>query len=423
MFAFFEKGEYNLCMEYFKESILTLRNWLKIKSVKSAAVKDAPFGEGVKNMLLTALNEAEKLGFKTVNYDNYIGEVVFGEGDDEEGLAVLCHLDVVPEGDESLWSYPPYGAVLDGDKLFSRGVEDDKGPAAVCLYALKKLKDEGFYPSRKIKLIFGCDEESGWACIDHYKKVSTMPNEGFSPDGDFPVIYSEKGIYHIKYTFPLSPIVKKVSGGERVNVVPDKAVVEYKNGRIVEFLGKTAHGSTPNLGENAVKKAIYDMVENGAFKKEDYLYLFENENLFCDLVDESGCLTFSPNVVKVCDNCICFDVDVRYPSLIDFKTINERLKTVGDFTVSEHKMPLFVDRKSMLVTTLNGIYNNLSGRRESPVTTGGGTYARALKRGVAFGPLPIDAGGRAHMPDEYMTIEELKFCFDVYYAAIKELSK
>ncbi len=408
-------------MEHFNESIKTLQKWLKIKSVKSEAVADAPFGEGVKNMLLTALKDAEALGFKTVNYDNYVGEVIFGDGEDIDGLAVLCHLDVVPEGDENLWSHKPYGADIDDGKLYSRGVEDDKGPAAVCLYALKKLKDEGFKPNRKIKLIFGCDEESGWGCIDHYKKVAVMPDEGFSPDGDFPVIYSEKGIYHIKYAFPLSPIVKSVVGGDRVNVVPDKAAVEYENGRIVRFSGKTAHGSTPELGDNAVKKAVLNMVQNGAFNKEDYLNLFENAKLFEDLVDESGALTFSPNVATSENGFIYFDVDVRYPSKTDFSVIESRLKTIGNYTVSEHKKPLFVDKNSKLVTTLNAIYNKLSGRNESPVTTGGGTYARALKNGVAFGPLPEDAGGRAHMPDEFMTIDELKLCFDVYYRAIKEL--
>ena len=114
-------------------------------------------------------------------------------------------------------------------------------------------------------------------------------------------------------------------------------------------------------------------------------------------------------------------MDVRYPSKTDFSVIESRLKSIGNYTVSEHKKPLFVDKNSKLVTTLNGIYNELSGRNESPVTTGGGTYARALKNGVAFGPLPEDAGGRAHMPDEFMTIDELKLCFDVYYRAIKKL--
>ena len=142
-------------MNYFNESIKTLQNWIKIKSVKSAPKKDMPFGKGVADMLNLALTDGEKLGFKSYNYDNYAGEIVFGEGNDKDGLAILCHLDVVPEGEVSFWKYPPYEGVIDNGSIYGRGVVDDKGPAVLCLYALKELKDNGFIPSRKIKLILG----------------------------------------------------------------------------------------------------------------------------------------------------------------------------------------------------------------------------------------------------------------------------
>ena len=61
----------------------------------------------------------------------------------------------------------------------------------VCLYCMKELKDEGYVPNKKIRLILGCNEETGWKCIDHFEKVSRFPDYGFSPDGDFPVIYAE----------------------------------------------------------------------------------------------------------------------------------------------------------------------------------------------------------------------------------------
>jgi succinyl-diaminopimelate desuccinylase len=185
--------------DYFANALSVLKDWIKIKSVKSKPTKNAPFGKGVSKMLSKALSDAENLGFETKNYDGFIGEVVFGSGNDRDGLAVLCHLDVVPEGDLSLWSVSPYSAVEKDGYLYGRGVVDDKGAAALCLFALKELKDEGFVPSRKIKLILGCDEESGWGCIDHYNEVAVMPKIGFSPDGEFPVTYAEKGIYHIKY--------------------------------------------------------------------------------------------------------------------------------------------------------------------------------------------------------------------------------
>ena len=188
---------------------------------------------------------------------------------------------------------------------------DDKGSAVICLYALKALKDEGFIPSKKIKLIFGCDEESGWACIDHYNKVAVMPKLGFSPDGDFPVIYAEKGIYHVKFSFPLSDEVVDVFGGERINVVCDKATVILNNER-VEFSGKSAHGSTPELGDNAIKKALKFLVDKDLFSEQIYEYLFGGR-LFEKFVDESGNLTFSPNIIKKVGNRAEISVDIRHP--------------------------------------------------------------------------------------------------------------
>ena len=56
-----------------------------------------------------------------------------------------------------------------------------------------------------------------------------MPSEGFSPDGDFPVIYAEKGILHLEYEFDKPAEISSIFGGDRVNMVCDNAVVSLKN--------------------------------------------------------------------------------------------------------------------------------------------------------------------------------------------------
>ena len=196
-----------------------IKQLIKIKSVKENPLEGMPFGKGISEVLDLTLNHAKKLGLETVNYDGYAGEIIFGEGCDEEGLAILCHLDVVPEGDLSLWTYPPYSATEVDGKIFGRGVIDDKGPTALVLYALKELKDNGFTPSRKIKVIVGCDEESGSACMKHYKKVAKMPKQGFSPDGEFPVIYAEKGMYRLIIKQKKDKRLLKIQGGEKINIV------------------------------------------------------------------------------------------------------------------------------------------------------------------------------------------------------------
>lgn len=405
---------------FLNQAIKTLSKWVEIKSVKSTPSEGAPFGFEINKMLEMALFDASSMGFETKNYDGYIGEVIYGNGDDSEGLAILCHLDVVPEGDLSLWSYPPYKLTEDGEFLIGRGVVDDKGAAVACLYALKSLKDEGFIPSKKIKLIFGCDEESGWGCIDHYNKVAVMPKTGFSPDGDFPVTYAEKGIYHIKYTFDIGDQVSVLDGGERINVVCDKAVVAHGDERL-EFSGKSAHGSTPELGDNAIKKALKHLVEKGLIDEQAFENLFSGR-LFEKIFDESGQLTFSPNIIKKVGNKAEILVDVRYPVHYKLAEIDKILSKIGNYQVIEHKAPLYLDKEGALCKTLNSVYEKHTGKKAISQTTGGGTYARALKQGVAFGPV-FDGGAVCHIPDEKFKKSHLEKCMYIYKDAIKELAK
>ena len=418
---------------YFSKAIENLIEWIKIKSVKSEPFPNAPFGENVLKMLKKALQDGEKLGFKSVNYDGYIGEIIFGEGDDESALAILCHLDVVPEGDLNAWKFNPYGAVIENGVLYGRGVVDDKAPAILCLYALKELKDGGFVPNRKIKLILGCDEESGWGCIEHYKKVAVMPKEGFSPDGDFPVLYAEKGILHIEYLFEIDSSVVSFSGGERVNVVCDKASVKLNktpnfevsdelmiSGKEITALGKTAHGSTPEKGDNAIKKLLKLLADNGLFSKKSYSALFEDFYGLTKICDQTGTLTFSPNVINLENGKLKIKVDVRYPSTKNREEIIKELKKVGEFTILHEQNPLYSDKNGKLVKTLLEVYENYTLKKCEPQATGGGTYARALENGVAFGPSE-KGEDKCHMPNENMSLKDLEKCYEIYKGAIKKL--
>ena len=145
--------------KYFDELVASTAEIIKFDSSLKPAEGEYPFGKETADCLAYFLSLAENMGFEVHNYDNYAGEVVFGKG---EEFAILAHLDVVPAG--SGWTYPPFGGIINDDisaggvagkKLWGRGAMDDKGPAMTCLYALKALKDEGFRPRRKIKLIVG----------------------------------------------------------------------------------------------------------------------------------------------------------------------------------------------------------------------------------------------------------------------------
>ena len=198
-------------------------------------------------------------------------------------IGILVHLDVVPEG--SGWTYPPYGGEIHDGRIYGRGAIDNKGPAMAALFALKSLKDAGIKFNRRVRVIFGTDEESGFECMEYYKKHDEAPTMGFSPDANYPIINGEKGVLTFSFTTLLD--AEKVDqrarllsfkGGHRPNMVPDYAEahltgdideitnavktaldivpgnfeIEQANDEIViKSYGLSAHGSTPERGKNA----------------------------------------------------------------------------------------------------------------------------------------------------------------------------
>ena len=128
-----------------------------IISIKSEPEEGAPYGIGPKNALLNAIAQSERLGLEAVNVDNKVGYTEIGSGD--EMVAILGHLDVVPLGDG--WTKNPKGEIVD-DRLYGRGTVDNKGPTIASIYALKVIRDLGIDLKRRIRVIYGTDEESGF---------------------------------------------------------------------------------------------------------------------------------------------------------------------------------------------------------------------------------------------------------------------
>lgn len=412
----------------FDEIVRELSTLLKFNSTQGKAVEGKPFGEGCADCLNHFLSLAASFGFSVKNYDNYVGEVCFGEGKD---FAVLAHLDVVPAG--SGWEHDPFGGEIDtvNKKIWGRGAMDDKGPALIALYAMKALKDEGFTPNRTIKLILGCNEESGWACIDHYNKVATMPEEGISPDADFPVIYAEKGIIHVKLAFNAehAPFTG-LKGGDLSNMVCDyceayadekASLIEqlnlaYVGGKVISK-GKSAHGSTPDKGVNAIKNML------------DYLGLGEMTRLlfadgfgFASFEDETGKLTFSPNLIEQKDGKIFVTCDIRYPATYTAANVLAQIEKAGiEYTIVHEQAPLYNDINSPMIKTLCAVYNEVTGKNVTPIAIGGGTYARALKFGAAFGPEEEGEESTIHQANEYITFEKIEKCYKIYKIALERL--
>lgn len=419
--------------KYLDDAVNSICESIRFDSSLAEPAQGMPFGEGAARCLEHFLSLAESMGFQTNNYDNYAGEVIFGGGKEE--FAVLCHLDVVPAG--AGWTKDPFGGTVEDGKIWGRGATDDKGPAIACLYCLKALKDEGFEPKKKIKLIVGCNEECGWKCIEHYNKVAHMPEEGFSPDADFPVIYAEKGILHARFHFPVAdaPFLF-FEGGERANMVCDCCTstprtrrrkkeaqlgLERTRNKLTAH-GKSAHGSTPEQGVNAILPMLEYYNENKDVQRAIDC-LFNDVYGLKTMHDETGYLTLSPNVVKLRRGFLTFLCDIRYPATYTLKDMYAALDKFGvKYETVSHQAPLMNEKDGKLVSTLLSVYEEYTGKKAEPIAIGGGTYARALKRGAAFGPELEGDEVTIHQANEYITVERVEMMLEIYKKALEKLT-
>lgn len=419
---------------YFDSCVRSIQESVRFDSSLAAPLAGMPFGKGAADALEHFLSLARAMGFATKNYDNYVGEVTFGSG---EPFAILCHLDVVPAGDG--WTHPPFGGEIEGGRLYGRGTMDDKGPAIICLYCLYALKEAGFMPGKEIKLIAGCNEESGWECIAHYNACARMPETGFSPDADFPVIYAEKGILHFAMHFLLenAPFTA-LDGGERANMVCSRAAAAGGNfdearaalcgilreGETLVAEGRSAHASTPAEGDNALKKLLRYFAAEDARVARIYALLFDDVCGLQRMKDGTGPLTMSPNVAHYDGKTLTIETDIRYPATYRLEQVTAVLDTFGaPYELQHCQAPLYNDRHNFLITTLQKVYEKHTGQAGEPIAIGGGTYARALKNGAGFGPQFPGEPSTIHQADEYISLKNVQKLLDIYCEAIYELTK
>ena len=119
------------------ELVEAISRLVRIRSVREEPLPGMPFGPGPAAALAEGLKLAEELGFATRNYDNYVGTADLN--DKETALHILCHLDVVGEGTGWTVTEPYAPKEVDG-MLYGRGTDDDKGPVADVLLAMKAVK-------------------------------------------------------------------------------------------------------------------------------------------------------------------------------------------------------------------------------------------------------------------------------------------
>ena len=175
-----------------------------------------PFGPQVDRCLDEALALMSELGLRTYKApDGMYGYAEIGEG---ELFGVLCHLDVVQARQEDGWEHDPFVPMVQGDALCGRGTQDDKGPTVAAAYALKSLLDEGVPLRKRVRFIFGIDEETLWHSIRAYSQHEEAPASGFVPDSAFPLTYAEKGLLQV-HVRSAQPFPLACRGGDSLNAV------------------------------------------------------------------------------------------------------------------------------------------------------------------------------------------------------------
>lgn len=446
----------NKILEMKDEILASIQQNMRIESVRGEAKPDAPYGEGPKAALTDVLELGKRLGFKTGHADNRMGWIEYGEG--EEMVGVLGHVDVVPAGAEG-WTYPPFAAEIHDNILWGRGCLDDKGPIIGAVYALKAIRDLQLPIDRRIRVLFGSDEECGCSCADYYVNNGyEMPTIGFTPDGDFPLIFCEKGMSHFIIDGDVKDKgdieVEYFGGGLALNVVTPKCklvvkgklnvtptegitVTEEDGKTIVEAVGLSAHGSTPELGVNAAIKLLNAVKENhfgGDFQRYMDFILdkigteVHGESLGVHYTDEeTGETSLNLGVLHFDDKEMSFTLDIRYPKNAEAEEVDASVVkhiTEAGFVVREKTNAhlLYVPKDSELVTKLMKVFKEETGRDDKPLAIGGGTYAKEFPNMVAFGPCFVEDPAVIHQPNERVEIDKLMQAIQITAAGMYELA-
>ncbi|OCS88291.1 dipeptidase PepV [Caryophanon tenue] len=451
-----------------KEELFTeLQQLVRIDSVldEDNANDSMPFGEKPLEALQWMLARGEEQGMRTKNIDNMAGYIEMGEG--EDSLGILCHVDVVPAGEG--WTYPPFEGRIVGDKMYGRGTIDDKGPTMAAWLAMKLVKDAGISLTKRVRMIIGTDEESGFRCVERYFEKEEMPTIGFAPDADFPLINAEKGIATLIFSGTTAATSNETlvsfTAGKRTNMVPESAVAvlaskdealparfeaylqknQYigsllnEEGRyIIEMKGKSAHAMEPHKGVNAaVLLATFLQHElQGARERAFIQFIVDvfGRDIFgtalqLDFSDDvSGPTTLNAGVITYNDKQAEVAVSMRHSVTYPYEEkLTAAQQAVSAFSmaldIADYSAPHYVPEEDELVATLLDVYRQYTGDMQKPLSTGGGTYARELTKGVAFGMLFPGEPELAHQKDEFVDLDNLVKAAAIYAAAIERLAK
>ena len=426
----------------FLESLIGIES-TGASEIKEPGLGTLPYGSAPFSALKFFLDDASASGMRTGVIENRVGWCEFGPAD-ADLIGIVCHLDVVPAGDG--WTTSPFELTLKDGILYGRGIVDDKGPACASYFAMKRLLASGFMPSKRIRLILGTDEERTCSCVETYAELGEIPSFAITPDAEFPVIYAEKGILHVKIVNS-SPSTLKAIGGSAANMVPASCSCSI-NGVEYSAKGKMAHASKPDLGANAIFELIkqldsasvdYSSSALLSFISKEIVYTSPAEYTGCSVTDESGSVTANPSVLNCSDSGESLVIDIRCPVTYQMSDIVAKLSATAEsygltVEVLNQMDPLYKSKDLPQIALLTEIWKSnmpsYSGYKPvylseytEPIAIGGGTYARHMPNTIAFGIQAPWQEDQCHQANECRALSDFETDIKVMTEAIMGLSE
>ncbi len=337
--------------------------------------------------LVKAPDKRAKEGFRP----NLVAEWE-GVYQDTPKLWILCHTDVVPPGDLSLWEGDPYDVWVEGDKIFGRGVEDNHHGFVSPYLALKAILDSGNRPLRNIGIVAVADEETG----SRYGLQYLLREK--------PSLFSKNDLIIVP------------DGGDETGTMIE---VAEKSMLWVKFIvkGKQCHASTPHKGKNSLVAAAKLIISLGKLKE---IFAHEDE-LFSPPASTFEPTKMEPNVPNV--NTIpgreIFYMDCR---ILPRYHVDDILSACGELAkdvASQLGVEITVEvahredsapstpADAPVVRALAAAIKRITGREARPKGIGGGTVAAFFRKAGLPAVVWLTCPDTAHQPNEYCNISDI----------------
>ncbi|UCE80495.1 MAG: M20 family metallo-hydrolase [Methanobacteriota archaeon] len=375
-------------------------------SINAVGPENGGPGETERGEFLVSL--AKALGFEHIEL--YMSEdprvpsgkrpniIIRVKGTTEANVWVVTHMDVVPEGDLSAWTYPPFEPKVVDGRVYARGAEDNGQDLIASLFGLAALVKAGVTPECNICLAFVSDEEYG-----NTHGIDLLLEKGLFKEGDL-IIVPDHG-------YP---------DGASMAIV-EKSVAWMR----VVVKGRQTHGSTPENGINAFEVSSRYLVEcmdrlRSRFSKRDALFDPPQSTFVPTKSEPNG---RNINTVPGRQEFAC---DFRVLPDYDLDDVMSEMRAVANEheKMSGAKIELgFIDKSlsagstspdAEVVMRLKRAIKCVGGFEPKPTGIGGATFANPFRRAgldaVSWSTIP----GTGHDANEYIEVTGLMFDTKVY---------